>query len=156
MSLFPLYDPSKDYAGFMQAVAARDAGDPYDNIADEAVDALWQVVKKANREMLDNYSPLQVCQLFCKTVTADLHLTGSDRLDTSYFRSIVTKKFRTPEDQEAFEQEIQRMHRFCPVAPDARKPDTYNTLRDFAKKVLSGKLLSPLEQRMYDTVKNRY
>ena len=68
----------------------------------------------------------------------------------------MTKKFRTPDDQEAFEQEIQRMYRFYPLAPDARKPSTYNTLRDFAKKVLSGKLLSPLEQRMYDTVKNRY
>ena len=54
MSLFPMYDEKRDYSGVMQAVAARDAGDPYDNIADEAINALWQVVKKANLEMLDN------------------------------------------------------------------------------------------------------
>ena len=156
MSLFPLYDEKRDYSGMMRAVAARDEGDPHDDIADEAIAALWQVVKKANRKLLANYSPLQVCQLFCKTVTADLHLTGSDRLDTSYFRSIMTKKFSTAEDQEAFEREIQRMHRFVPVAPDARKTDTYNKLRDFAENVSSDNRLSPLEQRMYDTVKDRY
>ena len=157
MPLFPMYDENRDYSGVMQAAAAARRNDPYDDIKEEAAVALWRAVRSVDKTLLNVFTPVELCRLFYKTVEVNLHLTGSDRIDTSYFESMLKRRgvARTAKKLKEFETEIRRNHRI-PPALDATENEpeyTFDFVKSLASKVESGKNLSALEKKCLDEFK---
>ena len=154
MSLFPLYDPSKDYSGgFMQAVAATKTA--RETIVENAADALHAAVMHANKSLLNMYAPTEICRLFCKTVDFDF---DKQDFDFHYMERLLKEKPRDSFDKNQFIMRLRTLHKVYPLPPEVkRKPNyTLNTILDFTLNVINGKRLSPLEQRLYDMLDEQY